>query len=84
MADIIDPDVFLVKFVDFVDNAASLAFMSNADGRERRARKYAPLTEIFSQALEVHVDELPINAAGLEQIRKHLATIETRLADLVR
>ena len=81
---IIDPEVFLVKFVDFVDNAGGLTFMSDDDGRARRARKYAPLTEVFSQALEAHAAELPINAAGLEQIRKHLATIETRLADLIR
>jgi (p)ppGpp synthase/HD superfamily hydrolase len=78
-----DPDVFLVKFVDFVDNAASLVFMTDEAGRVRRARKYAPLVAVLGRALDAHAAELPVSPAGIGRIRKHLNTIEERLAVLV-
>ena len=77
-----DPDTFLVKFVDYVDNAASLLFMTDVEGQLRRAQKYSPLVAIFGHRLARHVDDLPIAADGAAQIRKHLATIERRLAEI--
>jgi (p)ppGpp synthase/HD superfamily hydrolase len=76
-----DPNTCVVKFVDYVDNAASLPFMTEPDDRQRRARKYAPLVEVFRLRIETDTTLLPVSSDGLRQMRKHLATIETRLAE---
>ncbi|MGH9210633.1 MAG: HD domain-containing protein [Acidimicrobiales bacterium] len=68
-----DPQVFMVKFADFVDNAGSLRHMTDSERRSRLARKYAPLVPAFRSALHRHRGTLPVPPDGQRQIDQHLA-----------
>lgn len=69
------PDVFLVKFTDFVDNALSLhhTLDTNQAMVQRLATKYLPLLPAFSARLS-EPDLAPlVPQSGLGDMRAHLA-----------
>jgi hypothetical protein len=74
---IADPQVFLVKLADFVDNAGSLRYLVDDARRFRLERKYAPLVPVFRSAFEAHRASLPVGADGLARIGRHLTGLET-------
>lgn len=53
--------------------------MTDTAARARLAREYVPLVAIFGTPSTNSARCCPVNAAGIGQIRKHLATIEHRL-----
>jgi len=68
------PDVFLVKFADFVDNAVGLhhnAQPGNEGMVEHLAAKYLPLVDIFQAAFSDKVKYL-VSEAGAQEIQDHL------------
>lgn len=82
-----DPDVFLVKYSDFIDNAGSIHW-SNYPGNERRvknmAAKYSPAVEAFERALDAHDFENRIAPGELEVMRARLATVKMRLTEVLK
>jgi len=77
--EIADPQVFLVKFADFVDNAGSLQHLADDDRRARMERKYAPLVPLLRSALAAHQPSLGVDPDGLTQMHDHLDAIADRL-----
>lgn len=75
---IADPQVFLVKVADFIDNAGSLHHMVDTGRRARLERKYRPLLPALGAALERHQPLLGLADDGPEQIAAHLDAIECR------
>ncbi|MFC9786146.1 hypothetical protein [Rhodococcus sp. NPDC127528] len=73
------PRVFLVKFVDFVDNAGSVQYVEDEARRRRLSAKYRPLVPAFRSVLDAAEKDLPVPAEGLVQIRGHLDRIADRL-----
>jgi (p)ppGpp synthase/HD superfamily hydrolase len=71
-----DPQVFLVKVADLVDNAGSLRYLADEDRRRRLARKYAPLVPLFVTALDTHRDVLPVEPEGLARIGEQLRNLD--------
>ncbi|TQF65621.1 HD domain-containing protein [Rhodococcus spelaei] len=74
-----EPRVFLVKFVDFVDNAGSVQYVEDLTRRQRLSDKYRPLVPVFRSVLDTVEADLPVSADGLIQIRGHLDRIADRL-----
>jgi hypothetical protein len=74
-----DPQVFLVKFADFVDNAGSLRYMPAGERRDRLARKYGPLVPTFRAALAAHGDRLPLAGGDPARLDRHLTKIAARI-----
>jgi hypothetical protein len=74
-----DPQVFLVKFADFVDNAGSLRYMPAGERRNRLARKYGPLVPTFRAALAAHGDRLPLAGGDPARLDRHLTKIAARI-----
>lgn len=72
-----DPQVFLVKLADFVDNAGSVRYLVDEDRRVRLERKYAPLVPVFRAAFDAHRASLPVGADGLARIGRHLTGLGT-------
>jgi (p)ppGpp synthase/HD superfamily hydrolase len=67
-----DPRVWLIKFADWVDNAAGL--YHNVGGKEmveHLTAKYLPLADIFLREFDSHVHAL-ITPDGFEAIQKHI------------
>lgn len=67
-----NPRVWLVKFADWVDNAAGL--YHNVGGKEmveHLTAKYLPLADIFLREFNSHVHAL-ITPEGFEAIQKHI------------
>lgn len=73
---IADPQVFLVKLADFVDNAGSVRYLDDEARRARLARKYAPLVPTFRAALASHGHALPLGPDGLGRVERHLDGID--------
>lgn len=82
-----DPDVFLVKFVDFVDNAGSLhhSLEHEVPKAQVQAQKYLPLIEIFDRHLTTHEPAFAtrITREAVEEMRERLRRTEVRLARLL-
>jgi (p)ppGpp synthase/HD superfamily hydrolase len=81
-----DPDIFLVKIADFVDNASGL-YHNNIKPNEAKvinlARKYLPVVDIFEEQLNKFPTELKISAAGYADLRKHLRDTRKRLLQII-
>lgn len=87
-----DPRVFIIKFVDFTDNAVGLHHNVTGlgagvnDGMAARlAAKYLPLIDIFEAELAASYGEIMtiLSAEGLESIIEHLNTAKATLPDLL-
>lgn len=87
-----DADVFIVKFVDFVDNAVGLHHNVAGIGAgvndamaERLAAKYFPLIHIFEAELAASYGEIMtrVSAEGLEAMVAHLAAAKETLPGLM-
>jgi (p)ppGpp synthase/HD superfamily hydrolase len=72
LAGILDPKVFISKFVDFVDNALSLHHSVNLGMAQRLATKYLPLVEPFRARLALPDLTLFVPAEGIRQMLEHL------------
>jgi hypothetical protein len=79
---IADPQVFLVKLADLVDNAGGLKYLTDPGRRSRLARKYTPLVPVFRAAFDTHRALLPVEPYGLKRIEEHLSDLDRR--DLTR
>ena len=77
---IADPQVCLVKFADFVDNAGSLPYLADRDRRGRLASKYGPLVPAFRSAFDLHRGSLGLGQEGRERMAEHLASIARQIA----
>ncbi|MCC3299339.1 hypothetical protein [Arthrobacter caoxuetaonis] len=87
-----DARVFIVKFVDFADNAAGLHHNVAGIGAgvndkmaARLAAKYLPLIHIFEAELAASYGEIMtlVSAEGLESIIEHLTSAKTTLPVLI-
>lgn len=87
-----DPDVFILKFVDFADNACGLHHNVSGLGAgvndamaARLAAKYIPVTHIFEAELAANYGEIMIllSAEGLEAIINHIAAAKRTLPALL-
>lgn len=79
------PEAFLVKFSDFVDNAAGLHHNSGRPEMVAHlAKKYSLTVGAFETKLNdpVFVSLLPVSEDGLKQMREHLAAGKQRLKEL--
>jgi len=79
---ITDPDIFLVKIADFVDNASGLYhndIKENAEKVIHLAIKYLPVVDIFEEQFNKFSDELKVSEAAKADIRKHLRDTRRRL-----
>lgn len=74
-----DPQVYLVKLADFVDNAGSLDALSDASKRDRLIAKYSPLVSVFESGLRTHGSELCLRGSGTAAIEDQLRRISARL-----
>ena len=75
---------FLVKFVDFKDNAASLVYIVDAKNSAMvasMAAKYLPMVDEFRSALELYLDLLDTDT--IDSINASLDSIERQLKDLL-
>lgn len=83
---IADPDIFLVKFSDFVDNAAGL-YHNDIKANEEKvihlAAKYLPVVDIFEAQFEKSIHDLKISNAARVDFRKHLRDTRTRLVAIM-
>lgn len=78
-----DPEVFIGKFVDLVDNASGLKHNDIPELRDmvyRLATKYIDLIDAFEEVLEtdLHLIQPYVSEKGLKSMRKHL--VETRVS----
>lgn len=79
------PEAFLVKFSDFVDNAAGLHHNSGRPEMVAHlAKKYSLTVNAFDAKLNdpSFVSSLPIPADGISQMKEHLAAGKQRLNEL--
>lgn len=74
------PQVFLVKFSDYVDNAGSVHHIADEGKRERLSQKYLPLVDIFRRSLDGAETPIPVSEDGHRRIREHLDRIRLRLS----
>lgn len=81
-----DPGVFLVKFSDFVDNAAGL-YHNDIEANHAKvahlAAKYLPVIDIFEEAFARIKDQLPVSEAAKREIRRHLVDTRKRLTAII-
>ncbi|MDJ0412072.1 HD domain-containing protein [Rhodococcoides fascians] len=83
VADVIkDPNVFLVKFADFVDNAGSVQYLEDEAKRTKLAAKYAPVVDVFIAALNANRSLLGLDQSGLDDIDARLKALSTSLTAL--
>jgi (p)ppGpp synthase/HD superfamily hydrolase len=76
-----DYPVFLVKFADFYDNAGSLHHTSSNRGMTiHLVKKYAPVVEIFREAVRTIEDK--ISDDGLYRFNRHLVAVQSRIDEL--
>lgn len=83
---ITDPDIFLVKIADFVDNASGLYhndIKENAEKVIHLAIKYLPVVDIFEEQFNKFSNELKISDAARADIRKHLRDTRKRLLAII-
>jgi (p)ppGpp synthase/HD superfamily hydrolase len=81
VADVIkDPKVFLVKFADFVDNAASVQYLDDEAKRTKLSAKYAPVVEVFVSALNVNRGLLGLTQSGIDAVDARLKALSTSLS----
>ncbi|WP_037139001.1 HD domain-containing protein [Rhodococcoides fascians] len=81
VADVItDPNVFLVKYADFIDNAGSVQYLQDDAKRAKLQAKYAPLVPIFTNALDGLTTALDLNPNGLTVIEAKLSRLAASLA----
>jgi hypothetical protein len=79
-----NPEVFLVKFPDWVDNAVGLRHNVQAGNESmiaHLASKYEPMCDIFESAMDEHVEAL-VSPEGFLQMQHHLADGRMYLAEL--
>lgn len=78
-----DPDVFLVKFSDFIDNAGSLHSLPEErfDTALRLAQKYHPLIEAFR--LQLHRHDLRGRLSDLHPLEERLLITEESLLSIL-
>lgn len=83
-----DPDVFLVKACDFIDNAGSLHHNVgkglNPEGIRRRSMKYLPVATLLQERLTSQDNPINIKAAQREKMFNQLEQIKQRLAILAQ
>jgi (p)ppGpp synthase/HD superfamily hydrolase len=82
---IADPEVALVKFVDFVDNAFGLKHndpILNAGMIAHLSQKYLPLVPVFKTRLAKGDVQALMSPAGYRQIEKQIAEGSASLANL--
>lgn len=81
---IVHPDVFVVKFSDFVDNAVGLYHNSGTPGMVAHlSRKYIQLVPSFRQRLKTSPENIKVTEEGIESMKKHLNIGEVRLEKLI-
>ena len=73
-----DPEVFLVKFSDYIDNAGGLYHSMDKDFIKRQAPKYQPLLSVFKSTLDNHVAEGRINVSPEQLLEMTYALDFTR------
>jgi hypothetical protein len=82
-----DPEVYIVKYTDIVDNATGLYHNvvegGDNSGIVRRAIKYLLIIEIFENTFESVRDRLPINEDAKEDILATLMLTRVRLNGLL-
>lgn len=80
-----DPDVFLIKFSDFKDNAGSLHHSTPAErrGARRRATKYHPLVPDFQEAYAHHKPRLQVTPEAHLEIEQSLVRMDQRLQKII-
>lgn len=87
-----DPDVFILKILDFADNASGLHHNVSGLGAgvndamaARLAAKYIPVTHIFEAELAANYGEIMVlvSAEGMEAIIGHLASAKKTLPALL-
>lgn len=79
-----DPRVFLVKFSDYMDNAAGLYHNNTPRNRgmvTRLAAKYRPVTDVFEESLKASATAVSgyVSDAGLAEITLKIGTSRARL-----
>lgn len=82
---IADPEIFLVKFSDFVDNAVGLYHNTGRPEMvQHLSRKYLQLVEGFAKRLEEDTQnrKIPVSDQGLKEMQEHLTAGTTRLSKL--
>ncbi|MDV6304454.1 MULTISPECIES: HD domain-containing protein [Rhodococcus] len=80
VADVIkDPNVFLVKFADFVDNAGSVQYLDDEAKRTKLAAKYAPVVEVFVSAFNGKRGLLGLTQSGNDAVDARLKALSASL-----
>lgn len=77
-----NPDVFCVKFSDFVDNAVGLHHNGFNSMTKNLAQKYLPLIQVFTEGYQEVAEFLPLSPEGHHSIQQHLSTVGPRLQKL--
>lgn len=80
-----NPDVFLVKVSDFIDNATGL-YHNDIPGKERQtfkqASKYLPVVDVFRESMKNL--ELPVSEEGHMEISRQLEKTTVRLQNIIK
>ena len=80
-----NPETYLVKYVDFIDNAGSLHWSTSSGSRIKSlAKKYYPVVKEFEYALETHDFSRHINNDKISQIKSKLEKIDARLKEILQ
>lgn len=82
-----DPNVLLVKFSDFVDNATGLYHNDIEKNRERianMARKYFPLIALFSKEIKDNAEAMSLGGEHVKNMLDHLAATKNRLNAIIQ
>lgn len=71
-----DPDTFVIKLSDIIDNAGGLRYVPNDDFKNSKASKWDPTLDTFISHLETRTD-LPFNDQLNYELREKLSRIRS-------